>query len=195
MNLKQILENVAKHVSITKKEEQLFIDKLKEVHYKRKEFMNQQSQLLSHVAFVVSGCMRSFHLDKLGVEHVLQFAPEQHWISDMNAFISGKPSILNIEALESTEVLLLGREKQMQLFDEAPKFERFFRIITEKSIVKNNSRMIYNMSLTAIERYELFCKDYPSLIHRLSQKHIASYIGVTPEFLSKIKAHHLKKND
>jgi len=138
--------------------------------------------------------LRGYTVDQQGFEHVLQFAPENWWIADMYSLLSQKPGQLNIDALEDTEVLLLPKSEQEKLYLENPKFERFFRIITENSLVSNRQRVIDGLSLSAEERYHGFCKRYPSLIERLPQKQVASYIGVTPEFLSKLKADWVKNN-
>jgi CRP-like cAMP-binding protein len=119
---------------------------------------------------------------------VLDFAPPDWWIADMYSLITQKPGLVNIEALEDSEMLLLSKAAQEQLYLEIPKFERFFRILTEKSLVANQQRLIDNMSLTAEERYSIFCKRYPTLIDTLPQKQIASYIGVTPEFFSRMRS-------
>ena len=104
-----------------------------------------------------------------------------------------QPGNFNIDALEDSEVLLLAQQDQEKLYRDIPKFERFFRIITEKSLVASRQRLLDNLSLNARQRYEQFCKRYPTLIHCLPQKQIAAYIGVTPEFLSKMKAELLRK--
>jgi CRP-like cAMP-binding protein len=135
---------------------------------------------------VTQGCLRNYSLDKNGLEHVMAFAPPGWWIADMYSFISQKPGMLYIEALEPTEVLLLSKEDQERLYVDVPKFERFFRIIIEKSLVSSQQRVLDNLSLTAQERYLNFCKRYPSLVNCLPRKQIASYIGVTPEFFSKM---------
>jgi CRP-like cAMP-binding protein len=123
----------------------------------------------------------------------MSFACEGWWISDMYSLLSQKPGNLFIEVLEDAEIIILSKENQEQLYLEIPKLERFFRILTENSLVANQERLMDNLSLTAEERYEKFCKKYPSLIQKLPQKQIASYIGVTPEFFSKMKARMLKK--
>ena len=137
--------------------------------------------------------MRSFSINDNIVEHVMSFACEGWWISDMYSLLSQKPGNLFIEVLEDAEIIVLSKENQEQLYLEIPKLERFFRILTENSLVANQERLMDNLSLTAEERYEKFCKKYPSLIQKLPQKQIASYIGVTPEFFSKMKARMLKK--
>lgn len=110
----------------------------------------------------------------------------------MYSFISGEASYLTIEAIDDTEVLLITRKNQNVLFEKLPKTERYFRILTENALVANQRRLLEGMSLTAKERYMNFCKIYPGLINELPQKQIASFIGVTPEFLSKMRRELLK---
>jgi len=137
--------------------------------------------------------LRGYTVDENGFEHILQFAPPDWWIADMYSLITQKSGNLNIDAIEDSEVLLLAKKDQEKLFADVPKFERFFRIITENSLVSSRQRLLDNMSLTAMQRYEVFCHHYPTLIECLPQKLIASYIGVTPEFLSKVKAQYFKQ--
>lgn len=106
----------------------------------------------------------------------------------MFSFISQKPGTIYIDAIEVSEIILLSRADQLDIFEKIPAFERYFRILTENSLVSYRKRVMDGLSLTAIERYHDFCKRYPTLIECLPQKQIASYIGVTPEFLSKIRS-------
>jgi len=188
-----LLSNVSKFILLNKSEEGLFISKLQQKQLKRKQFLLKQGMVCKYSAFVVSGCLRGFTVDKNGDEHVLSFAPPGWWIADIYSLISQKPGVLTIEALEPSEIILLSKFDQEMLYTEIPKFERFFRILTENSLVANQQRIIDNMSLTAEERYGIFCKRYPTLIYSLPQKQIASYIGVTPEFLSRMKATLVRK--
>lgn len=188
MDYSLILKNVAKHIRLTREEQEVFTGMLKEKKIKRKAFYLKENEICPDSVFVLQGCLRSYTVDTDGFEHVLQFAPPDWWIADMYSLISQKPGILNIDALEDSVVLLLSRKNQEQLFIQVPGFERFFRILTEKSLVANRQRVLDSLSLTAQEKFELFCQHYPTLIDRLPQKQIASYIGVTPEFLSKVKA-------
>jgi CRP-like cAMP-binding protein len=137
--------------------------------------------------------LRSFNINDNIVEHILSFACEGWWIGDMYSLISQKPGNLFIEVLEDAEVVLLTRQTQNELFNEIPKLERFFRILTENSLVAHQERLMDNLSLPAEERFDKFCKRYPTIIQRVPQKQIASYIGVTPEFFSKMKSRLLKK--
>ena len=183
-----LLNNIARYIHLTNEEQQTFVKYLKPEKVKRKQFILTDGDICKYSTFVISGCLRGYTVDKNGIEHVLSFAPADWWIADMYSLISQKPGILNIEALEDSETILLSKANQEKLYLEIPKLERFFRILTEKSLVANQQRIVDNMSLTAEERYCIFCKRYPTLIDHLSQKQIASYIGVTPEFFSRMRS-------
>jgi CRP-like cAMP-binding protein len=189
-----LLNNISKYIQLNNEEKEIFMAYLKPKKIKRKEFFLNEGEICKYSIFVTSGCLRGFTVDKNGVEHVLSFAPPGWWIADMYSLISQKPGILNIEALEDTEAILLSKVNQEKLYHEVPKFERFFRILIENSLVANQQRIVDNMSLTAEERYSIFCKRYPTLIDHLPQKQIASYIGVTPEFFSRMRSEMLKRS-
>ncbi len=175
------------HVNLSQTEVDLINPYLKFTKLKRKEILLQEGSTAKSVAFVINGCLKSYSMDENGFEHTLQFAPPGWWITDMYSFIAQRKGNLVIEALKASEVLLLSRQDQLLLFDKVPKLERYFRILTEKSLVSTRQRIIDNLSLTAKQRYNNFCKTYPTLIHELPQKQIAAFIGVTPEFLSKMR--------
>lgn len=188
-----IIQNISKHISLTSEDELLFLSKIETKHFKAKTIILNAGEICKHSYFVNSGLVRSFNVNDNIVEHVLSFACEGWWIGDMYSLLSQKPGNLFIEVLEDAEVVLLSKENQEQLYLEIPKLERFFRILTENSLVANQERLMDNLSLTAEERFEKFCKKYPTLIQKVPQKQIASYIGVTPEFFSKMKSKMLRK--
>lgn len=189
----QILENISRIVTLTPQEQALFLSNVETKNYKAKTILLNAGEICKHSYFVNSGLLRSFNINDNIVEHVLQFACEGWWIGDMYSLLSQKPGNLFIEVMEDSEVVLLPKENQEKLYTEIPKLERFFRILTENSLVSNQERLMDNLSLTAEERFEKFCKKYPTLIQKVPQKQIASYIGVTPEFFSKMKNRLLKK--
>jgi CRP-like cAMP-binding protein len=188
-----ILENIAQHVTLTAQEQEFFLSKTEVHHYKAKTILLNSGAICKHSYFVNSGILRSFNINDNIVEHVLTFACEGWWIGDMYSLLSQKPGNLFIEVLEDAEVVLLSKENQEILYREIPKLERFFRILTENSLVANQERLMDNLSLTAEERFEKFYKKYPTLLQKIAQKQIASYIGVTPEFYSKMKSRLLRK--
>ncbi|WP_348813375.1 Crp/Fnr family transcriptional regulator [Flavobacterium maritimum] len=191
MNL--ILENIAKHVSLTPEEQTLFLSLTETKTYKAKTILLKEAEVCTYSFFVTKGILRSYTIDENGVEHVMSFACPGWWIADMYSYLSQRPGQLYIEVNEDAEVILLSKENQEQLYNTIPKMERFFRILIENSLVANQQRLIDNLSFTAEARYDKFTKKYKELVNCLPQKQIASYIGVTPEFFSKMKARLLKK--
>ncbi|QBN19710.1 Crp/Fnr family transcriptional regulator [Flavobacterium nackdongense] len=188
-----ILQNIAKIVSLTPEEEHLFLSKTEIHHYKAKTILLNAGEICKTSYFVNSGVLRSFNINDNIMEHVLGFACSGWWIGDMYSLLSQQPGNLFIEVLEDAEVLLLSKENQEILYREIPKLERFFRILTENSLVAHQERLMDNLSLSAEQRFEKLCKKYPDLIQKVPQKHLASYIGVTPEFYSKMKSKLLRK--
>jgi CRP-like cAMP-binding protein len=188
-----IIKNVLQHISLSEVEQPHFLSLLQTRKVKRKHFLLHEGNVSRHSIFVTKGCLRSYTVGKNGTEHVLSFAPPGWWIADMYSLISGKPGLLNIEALEDSDVFLLSKEAEEELYRTMPQFERFFRIIISNSLVAYQQRVIDGMTLTAEERYKKFCSVYPTLIYTLPQKQIAAYIDVTPEFLSVVKNGSLRK--
>lgn len=188
MDYTLLFKNFSKHISLTKAEEKYLMSLFEYKVIKAKDFLVQQGEVSKHSAFVLNGCLRGYTIDSDGTEHVLSFAPTDWWIADMYSLLSQKPGNLNIEAMVDTEVALISKTNQDLMYEKVPKLERFFRIIIEKSLVAYQQRLNDNLSLTAEERYLKFCKVYPQLINEIPQKQIAAYIGVTPEFLSKLRA-------
>lgn len=154
---------------------------------RRKGFLLQEGDVCKHYFFIISGCFKQFAVDPSGKEHNLQFAAENDWISDLHSFYSEEPSRLYIEALEPSVVLQIHHDDLLYLFINYHKFDRNFRIITERKYINFQNRILQNISSTAEERYTSFLKQFPELVNRLPNTQIASYLGITPEFLSKIR--------
>jgi CRP-like cAMP-binding protein len=186
MDFSLLLEHVFKHITLTQEEQSYFVSLLNVKKLKKKQYLDQEGDISKGPAFVTRGILRSYSLDKNGFEHVIQFAPPGWWIGDMYSIVKQKPGRLYVDAIEDSEILWLWKSDLDKLYSSIPKFERFFRILAENAIVAFENRLISNLSLPAIERYAQFCSVYPSLIESLPQKQVASYIGVTPEFLSKM---------
>lgn len=188
-----IIENIEKIIPLSELEKELILSKIEVKNYKAKTVLLNAGEICKHSYFVNSGILRSFNINDNIVEYVLHFACEGWWIGDMYSLLSQKPGNLFIEVNEDAEVVILSKENQEELYLKIPKLERFYRILTENSLVAHQERLMDNLSLSAEERFEKFCSKYPTLIQRVPQKQIASYIGVTPEFFSKMKAKMLKK--
>lgn len=188
-----ILDNISKFITLNDDEKQFLLSKTETIQVKAKTLLLQAGEISKYTYFVNSGILRSFNINNHIIEHVLHFACEGWWIGDMYSYITEKPGNLFIEVIEDAEIILISKEKHQILYREIPKLERYFRILAENSLVAHQERLMDNLSLTAEERFEKFCSKYPTLVQRVPQKQIASYIGVTPEFFSKMKARLLKK--
>jgi CRP-like cAMP-binding protein len=183
-----ILTNVAKHISLTDEEAISFTGRLKKITVSKKEILLKEKEVCRAIYFVNSGTLRAYYADKQDKETTIMFGVADWWITDMYSFLNQVPAIMHIDALENSEVLELSKENMDSLYVEVPKFERFFRIIVQNAYVREQVRVIQNLSMPAEERYEIFLKKYPQIVQRVTQKQIASYLGITPEFLSTIRA-------
>lgn len=183
-----ILKNVARYIDLTQEESEFFTSLLEPRLLERKKVYLRAGGVCNYSTFVVNGALKSYTVDAQGKEHILSFATRDWWIADLYSLLSRKPAVLNIEAIEDTDVLLLSRSNQQLLYQKVPKFERFFRIIVENALVASQQRLIDNMSVAAEERYLNFIKKYPDIPASVPQRSIASYLGITPEFLSKIRS-------
>jgi len=154
---------------------------------KRRGIILQQGDVCKHFTFVVSGCFRMYAVDQGGKEHNLRFAGENDWITDLASFYSELPSGAYIEAIEPATILQINHSDLLNLYINYHKFDRNFRIIIEQKYIELQNRILQNISATAEERYKSFLKQYPNLSNRLPNTQIASYLGITPEFLSKIR--------
>jgi CRP-like cAMP-binding protein len=154
---------------------------------RKKQFLLQEGEVCRHLAFVNSGCLREYTVDHKGEEHVLQFAIRDWWISDLTSFLSGTPSTQTIDAVQDSELLLLEREARDRLLDAVPKLERFFRLLLEANRIASQKRINDSLSASAEERYLDFLKTYPTLAEQVPLNQIASYLGITPQSLSRIR--------
>jgi len=181
-----LLEHIGRHLSFSAAEEKRLLSLFQERSLKPKQFLHHEGEVQKSQVFVTSGCLRSYAIDHNGFEHILQFAPAGWWIADMQSLLDQAPGKLIIDAIQTSTFLQISRSDLDRLYDELPGLERHFRLLLERSVVTYQNRLLDNLSLSARERYENFCKAYPSLIRELPQKQVAAYIGVTPEFLSRM---------
>jgi len=190
--LKTILENVSRHINLTEREAEFFISLLKHRVIRKRQFLLQSGEVAKYETFVVKGLLRAYTIDKSGYEHVVMFATEDWWVSDLYSFLTQTPGNQNIDALEDTEVLQIEKSDLEELYLQVPKFDRFFRILLQNAFVANQQRIIASISQTAEEQYLAFIKKYPSLEQRIPQHQIASYLGITPETISRIRRSMMK---
>jgi CRP/FNR family transcriptional regulator, anaerobic regulatory protein len=188
-----ILANISKHIQLNQQEIDTFISILKPMHVKKNELVLKSGQLCTTFNYVNSGALRAFYKDPSEKESTIMFAIADWWITDMPCFISGAPSLINIEAISESSILQLSKKDLDQLYIETPKFERFFRILMQNAYIREQLRILQTLSLPAEVRYNNFAEKYPSIIKQVPLKNIASYLGITPEFLSTIRAKNRKR--
>ncbi|MBS1512137.1 MAG: Crp/Fnr family transcriptional regulator [Bacteroidetes bacterium] len=193
MQSSPVLQNVNKHIQLTEDEVMYFLSLLHQQVVPKKHFLLKEGCACNQLYFVESGTLRAYYLDRNGKESTIMFAVNDWWITDMYCFINRLPAMLHIETLESASIQQLSRDGFDALCSRIPKFERFFRIIMQNAYTREQLRVIQNLSLSAEERYDQFVAKYPQIVQQVTQKQIASYLGITPEFLSSIRAARAKK--
>jgi len=184
---KNILDNIKRYVSLNEDDEQQFISIVRTTKIKRRQFIVQPNFICSHQTYVLKGAFRSYFVNDEGMEHTIQFAIEDWFISDFNSYVNQSPASLFVEALEDSTVQQIAYEDVESLCDKNPKFERFFRLVAQKSFAFSQRRVLSNLGKSAEERYLEFFNLYPSIVQRVPQYALASYLGMSPEFLSKIR--------
>lgn len=184
----QINTNISRYVTFEKKELEIFNSLLEYRTVSKKTILVHEGEMCNFEAFVIKGCVRKYYIDGNGFEVILQFAIENAWVSDISFSIyEEKPSRVYIETLEDCEFFMFSPETKEELFVRAPKFERAFRILMQRSLAVTQERLFNTISKTATEKYLEFLDHYPTLSQRVAQHYIASYLGISAEFLSKIR--------
>jgi len=187
MNTETILASVRRYISLNDEETEYFTSLLLPTRVRQHDFIEQNGETTKYFIYVTSGCLMTYFTDKDATDHVIQFATTGWWTGDLASFTRQQPSIYATKALADSEVLLLPRKEMDNLLEKCPKFEKYFRTIFQNSLITHQNRLIQTLSATAEERYTAFGQKYPSLEQFVPLKYIASYLGITPEFLSKVR--------
>jgi len=174
-------------IPLNSEEKKLVTELFKSRLYRKRQYVLQEGDVCNQFNFIVRGCLRMYKIDEKGNTHIIQFAPENWWMIDIGSFHKRNPSELSIDAIEDTMVLQISHEDLIKLYISAPKFDRIFRVLIENSFVTLQNRLLQNISSTAEERYLSFMETYSHLSNRLPQTQIASFLGITPEFLSRLR--------
>ena len=182
----QIKKDLSRYITLTKNEEEIFLNKLVFKKFKKKEMILMEGEVCSNAFFINKGCLRYF-FNIEGNESTGQFFFENAWYTDFESFIQGNPASENIQALEKTEVLLLSRTSMLELFEQIPKFEKFGRLIAENAFLGVKARNNSFLNQTPEERYRELIESRPKVVNRIAQIYIASYLGIKPESLSRIR--------
>ena len=162
-------------------------------NFAKKTLLLKETEICKFEAFIIKGCVKTYFIDKDGFEVILTFATENWWVSDIHSFQEQLPSKMYIETLEDTRLLLLGREEKEALLRDFPQLEKMFRLMLQRHLYSYQERLFGNIALSAEDRYHNFLKKYPHLPIRIPQHLIASYLGISPEFLSRLRSRRSKK--
>jgi CRP-like cAMP-binding protein len=188
-----ITDYISKFVTLTAEEANLFSSKFKTIKVKKRQIIIQPGFVSNYRYYVVKGALRAYVIGDEGQEHTVQLAIDDWWISDYNSYIFQQPASMFVMAVEDCELLQLHFEDEQLLKSTSHTFETFFRMIAERSVAFMQRRFISTLTMSAEERYDLFMAKYPLMATRFPQYVIASYNGMSTEFLSKIRNNKLKK--
>lgn len=186
-------KNILKYVDLSEDELAQFISCYTLETVEKNRIILKEGEVCEFESYVLEGCFKIFYQDENFKEHILYFAIEDWWVLDIGSFVSGKVSRLNIQALEDSVILSIDRATKEQLYSDIPKVEKLFRIMNQKSLASMHLRMISMLHKTAERRYLDFTERYPTLNQRIAQHQIAAYLGISHEFLSKVKKRLLRK--
>ena len=187
MNFDLLISNVSRLLTLNREEIEFFTSLLRSKSLASGEFLLREGDVCKYQSFVVNGCLKTYYQDENGFEHIIDFSIEEWWADDLYSFLTQTASKSNIKAIEDTDILQIGRFDLDLLYQKIPKFERFFRILFQNAYIAQREQINLALSASAKERYLMFIKKKPYAEKRFSQKDIASYLGVTPQFLSTLK--------
>jgi len=189
----KLIEHFSKYIKLNIEEIELIDSLFTPNNLKKKEFLLRSGETCRTESFIISGCLRTYSIDENGFEHTLTFAIEDWWTGDLLSFLTETPSFYNIIALENTEILQITKIDLDKLYLEVPKLERYFRLLIQNAYVSQQQRINQNLSQTAEQRYLEFIGKHSTFLQRIPQKHIASYLGITPVFLSMLRKKLIQK--
>lgn len=187
MESTQLIDHFSKYIQLNTEEVELIHSLFSYKSLKKKEFLLRSGDICRTESFIISGCLRTYSIDENGFEHTLTFAIEDWWTGDLLSFFTETSTSYNIVALEDSEILQITKTDLDKLYLKVPKLERYFRQLIQNAYVAQQQRIDQNLSQTAEQRYLSFVEKYPVLLQRIPQKHIASYLGITPVFLSMLR--------
>lgn len=182
-----LIAHIQKYIPLTPEEQKIIEEHVKYTTVKKKQYLFSEGDVCSNQYFVLNGCIRMYFIKHSGVEQIVQFAVDNWWISDYTSLTLNTPSQFYLQAVQPGKLAVLKKDKQDELFTQVPKMEHYFRRIYQRAYAAAQTRQIYFSDLSGEEKYQQFTSRFPEFIQRIPQYMLASYLGFTPEFLSKIR--------
>ncbi|MDP4263876.1 MAG: Crp/Fnr family transcriptional regulator [Bacteroidota bacterium] len=186
-----LLAHIKRYISLSDEEEKKLLPYLTYKELKKKEHVLKEGKVCTANHFIIKGCLRMYSLTENGTEQIVQFGIENWWITDYMSLDTQKPGQFSIQAIEPSAIVILHKNTQDELFRKIPKLERYFRLVLQRAYAASVMRVKYIFTESGEERFRQFTNSFPEFVQRVPQYMLASYLGFTPEFLSKIRA---KKN-
>lgn len=182
-----LIKHIRRYVELEEPEIQTVLKLFKPIHLKKKEYLLSEGQVCKGNYFVEKGCLRMFFINDKNAEQITQFALETWWIADYFSYIDQTPTGYYIQAIEKSEILSLDHQMQNNLFNELPQMERYFRMVSQKAVAASQVRIKFLYDLSKEERYQQFSASFPEFIQRVPQYMLASFLGLTPEYVSELR--------
>jgi CRP/FNR family transcriptional regulator len=182
-----INNHIYSHIQASPSDLQLFNASLNEIAVGKGQFLLKPGTHVKHEYFVIKGCLKAYYMDPKGNKNIIQFAIENWWIGDFDAFYNQVPSKLYIEAIEDSQLLSINYKNLQKIYKEAPIFERYFRLLTTQAFIAQRKRILSTLEKNTEARYLEFCASYPNIKERVPNYNIANYLGVSPENLSRVR--------
>ena len=183
-----------KYVSLSNEEFEECMPFLQLKTFRKRQYILQEGDISRYENFILSGCTRTYEVDEKGQEHIIQFGLEDWWIGDMYSFLTKTPARANIDCIEDCEVIQISEQNYDLMLLKVPKLERHFRKLISNAYCASINRIYSSLSKPALERYQEFIGKYPHIEQRVPNQYIASYLGITPQRLSRVRAQNLRRS-
>ncbi|HET9278398.1 MAG TPA: Crp/Fnr family transcriptional regulator [Flavitalea sp.] len=183
-----LIQNLSKFIVLSKDDIAIIQSLFTEKKFRKRQYILQEADVSRSETYVVTGLTRTYEVDDKGIEHIMQFGPEDWWVGDLFSFLTETPTRFNVDCLEDTQVLQISKPNLQMLYQKVPATERYFRIIIQNAYIASVNRISSSLRKTAPERYQEFMERYPEIEQRVSNHQIASYLGITPQSLSRIRS-------